>query len=231
MKRLRKSWQTVIEVLKMSKITIDLGEDEYELFTSFTAPHPKYRIFKKKQLGVALLKLQGTFEEFMAGKEKQVIRTNSSKSKKTGYTFSVVDPLKYIDDIIEIHSSTKERQNQQVNPVYLDKDELKKYFQQFPFVFAVIDGKKKMKAYAHIIYCHDVAIVSRLMGHSDDLKNGIMYYLLSETVGELLYKKKKSEKPTWLMYDTFFGAFGGLRYFKERVGFHPYNVKWKKNED
>ncbi|MBK7430441.1 MAG: hypothetical protein IPI62_05775 [Bacteroidetes bacterium] len=50
MKRLRKSWQTVIEVLKMSKITIDLGEDEYGLFTSFTAPHPKYRILKRNNL-------------------------------------------------------------------------------------------------------------------------------------------------------------------------------------
>jgi len=36
----------------------------------------------------------------------------------------------------------------------------------------------------------------------------------------------KHEVPLWGMYDTFFGASSGLRYFKERLGFRPYKVRW-----
>jgi len=53
-----------------------------------------------------------------------------------------------------------------------------------------------------------------------------MYLLTEGIVDYLIAQKHETGLPIWLMYDTFFGAPEGLWYFKERLGFRPYRVKW-----
>ncbi|MBP7167384.1 MAG: hypothetical protein KBB64_06970, partial [Bacteroidia bacterium] len=64
----------------------------------------------------------------------------------------------------------------------------------------------------------------RIMGHQEHLKEGIMYYLVTETISKLIRDK---ENNIHLMYDTYFGASDGLKMFKRRLGFKPYRVTWK----
>lgn len=93
-------------------------------------------------------------------------------------------------------------------------------------MYGVFDTEGTLKAYAHVPVCGEVFVFSRLLGHGADLDKGIMYLLISEVIREMINFKQAKGYPCWAMYDTFFGASPGLRYFKERLGFKPYRVKW-----
>ena len=54
-----------------------------------------------------------------------------------------------------------------------------------------------------------------------------MYLLISEVIRDMILQKLVIGYPNWIMYDTFFGASDGLKYFKERLGFKPYKVNWR----
>ena len=73
------------------------------------------------------------------------------------------------------------------------------------------------------IFC----MVSRLLGHAKFLGDGIMYLLFSEIVKDVIHKKVLLGNPKYIMYDTVLGASSGLRFFKERLGFLPFKVKWR----
>ena len=53
-----------------------------------------------------------------------------------------------------------------------------------------------------------------------------MYLLISEILRELVDARSKGSAVRWVMYDMWFGAAPGLRYFKERLDFTPYRVRW-----
>lgn len=109
---------------------------------------------------------------------------------------------------------------------YLDRSKLVEYFSGKPNLHGVFNNSGQLRAYAYVPVCGEIAVLSRLLGHADDLDAGIMYLLISEVIRELIELRSDSRSPGWLMYDTFFGATTGLRYFKERLGFKPYRVRW-----
>ena len=45
-------------------------------------------------------------------------------------------------------------------------------------------------------------------------------------IRELVGRRQTDGRPTWLMYDTYFGASEGLRQFKRWIGLEPYRVSW-----
>lgn len=215
-------------ILNLPKVTITLsGKGSQEVYSHFSKKHPRLFFIKNKEWGVGLMKLPDSKELYLAGKEKQALRTNRSRCIKQGFTFSYMSPLKYIDEILEVNKSADQRQGQELSKEYLDKTLLVNYFKDKNNVAGVFNKEGKLKAYAHILSLGEVSIFSRLMGHEEELKNGIMYFLISEAVDSLIDEKNKSGFPLWAMYDTFFGASGGLRYFKERLGFSPHKVSWK----
>lgn len=95
-------------------------------------------------------------------------------------------------------------------------------------MFGVFNAEGRLKGYIHVFVCGEVAIIFRILGHGDDIDKGIMYLLASEVIHYLIGLRRKQENLRWVMYDTFFGASSGLRYFKERLGFTPFLVKWSR---
>ena len=117
----------------------------------------------------------------------------------------------------------------QGNPMansYRSVERLRKWMESEGMLWGIFDGEGVLKAYAHISICGEVFIFSRLLGHGQELDKGIMYLLVSEVIREMTELKGQQGTPLWSMYDTFFGASPGLRYFKERLGFRPYKVRW-----
>jgi len=52
-------------------------------------------------------------------------------------------------------------------------------------------------------------------------------HLLADGIMRLVIERKsKYGQPEWLMDDTLLETKEGLRYFKGRLGFEPYRVKW-----
>lgn len=216
------------EILGLLEVTIRMSGNAMakSTFNNFTKPHPKYKFIQNKRWGVGLLQLPDIFGDYLKGKDKQALRTNRRRSIELGFSFEKFDPREYLDEVLAINTSMQVRQGDPMTPDYLNIEGLRIWAQDEPTIYGLFDANGVLKAYAHILIYGEVFVFSRLLGHADDLDRGIMYLLISEVVREMIERKRKQGTPIWAMYDTFFGASAGLRYFKERLGFRPYKVRW-----
>lgn len=219
-------FHVIKEMFSLPEVTINMWGECYEQYRYFTSPHPKYKLIQNKKWGVALLQLPDTYDEFMRGKARQALRTNSKNAVKNGFSFVRFSPAEHLDEILEINSSLNERQGRAMDSSYLSKDALLEFIHDEPEIYGVLNRHNELKAYTHILICGDVMIFSRLLGHGEDLDKGVMYLLIGEVMREMIAYRNLHGYPSWAMYDTFFGASPGLKYFKERLGFKPYKVKW-----
>jgi hypothetical protein len=214
----------------MPTVHLSLGQNP-EILPLFTRMHPKYRVFAAKEWGVALLFVPDEFAIYLRGKARNVVRTNRNRARRSGFLFSAIDPLARLDDILSINTSTESRQGKPMLKEYSDRDALKCYFAgKQQDTYGVVDASGTVVAYCYVPVLGDVSVVSRVLGHTHFLEYGIMYLLLSELVREMSERKAAVGKPDWIMYDTCFGNLPGLRYFKDRMGFRPFRVKWSADQ-
>lgn len=202
------------------------GDESRRLYEFFTKRHPRYKLIQNKRWGVGLLPLPDSFEAYMRGRSRQVPRTNRRRAENSGFHFAVINPLDHLDEILAINRSTPARQGKPVLAMYLDGESLREFFVGAGDIYGVFNREGVLRAYAHAPIAGDVFVFSEIFGHQDDLNEGIMYLLVSEVIREMIVRKGCCGNPSWAMYDTFFGAQPGLRYFKERLGFSPYKVNW-----
>jgi hypothetical protein len=206
-------------------------EEARTCFESFNKRHPRLKLIRNKCWGVGLLELPAAFPGYLRGKDKQALRTNRKRSQEAGLFYKRFSAWEFLDDILAINASAAMRQGREMSREYLERGQLERYFAGKRDLHGVFNPEGRLRAYADVPLCGDVAVLSRLLGHAADLDSGIMYLLISEIVRELIQGQETSGRPCWLMYDTFFGASTGLRYFKERLGFQPYRVRWVWDPD
>jgi len=185
-------------------------------------------LVKKKEWGVALVEIPDDVNDFRRGKKMQALRTNSRSAINKGYVFTWISPSEHIEEIMEINTSSEMRGGRLMDRRYVEREMVEESFTATDAICAVVDADGRVRAYVDLITVGEVAIVSRILGHAQHLSNGIMYLLIEGIVDYLVARKRETGLPLWLMYDTFGlpGAREGLRYFKERLGFRPYRVKW-----
>lgn len=215
------------EMMSLPTLSLTVFNENIDIYNYFTKPHPRYRIIKNKKWGVAILQIPDSIEDYLKGKVKQALRTNRSRCIKEGYYFKTFSSNEHISEITDINMSSSVRQGRQMSESYKNRDEVKKWILDKPNLYGVFDKNKNLKAYAYVHTIGDVCIISRLLGHDDSLKDGVMYLLISEIVQDFTEKRKSLGYPKYMMYDTFFGANSGLKYFKERLGFIPFKIKWR----
>ena len=216
------------EMRALPEISIRISGDDTSkgIFRSLTQPHPRYRFIQNKRWGVALLPLPDTFNEYIKGKDKQYLRRKRKRALDLGFNFTSINPLEHISEVLSINTSVPVRQGMPMDPSYLSIEHLKNFFEHKPKIYGVFDSKGVLKAYADTPIAGEVFLFSRLLGDYEELDKGIMYLLISGVIQEMIGCKNQYGAPLWAMYDTFFGASPGLRYFKERLGFRPYKVRW-----
>lgn len=230
---MRYNLKQVMEILKymktFEKVTITLGGSGLakQFYHIVTRPHSTYKIIPNKKYGVGLIRIPENFDDFLKGKIMQAMRTNRNKALKKGYHFQPITGTDYLDDIYEINCSAENRQGNKMKSAYTDKTAVKEFLESGPIMFGVLNSEGKLVAYISPWVLGDFVDISKLLGHEDYNNDGIMYLLVSGLVEEL--SRQKTVK--YLMYDTFIGAQPGLRYFKERLGFQPYVVKWVWDEN
>ncbi len=220
--------QAFLEMRSLPEVEVRMYGDERvrRTFASFTRPHPTYRLIQNKRWGVGLLELPGSFEEYLGGRDRAYLRRKRNRALARGLHFEAFAPMERLQEILLINSSAPVRQKRAMDADYLDIAELARFFQNKPRIYGVLDGQGALRAYADAPVLGEVALLSRLLGHAEDLEDGIMYLLVSEVIREMIELKARQGAPAWAMYDTFFGAQPGLRFFKEQLGFSPYKVKW-----
>jgi hypothetical protein len=201
-------------------------DDVNSTYRYFTKPHPKYKLFKNKSLGAALIELD-TFESRSGYLQKINKPSKSSaayyarKARSRGYTVDEIDRNKFIDDIHEINISAEIRQGKRMNASYTEKRGYYEPKRNFKY-YGVLDANGKLAAYCDVGFYGNFALLSRLLGHRDLLNDGVMYLMLAEIICRLIHEKSTN----YVMYDTFFGAQPGLQLFKTKLGFRPYRVKY-----
>jgi hypothetical protein len=216
------------ELLSLPDVTVRMFGDEASKrsFDYFTQRHPRYKVIQNKRWGVALLPLPEVFDAYLNGKHKELLRRKRRRASSLGFKFASIDPQERLNEILAINTSMPVRQGAAMSAGHLSLESIKAAFKKGATMYGVIDAHGVLKAYAHTPMCGEAFIFSTLLGHGDDLDKGIMYLLISEVIREMIERKRKSGLPLWAVYDTFFGAQDGLRYFKERLGFKPYKVNW-----
>ncbi|RPI28522.1 MAG: hypothetical protein EHM70_16630 [Chloroflexota bacterium] len=222
-------YRAINEIRKLPRVEIRLWGDDLtrHIYQNFTQPHPRYKLIRHKTMGVALVKLPATFQEYLAGKPKQALRTNRKHTQNGGYSFKSFCPMERIEEILEINKSSPVRQGREMHASYTNIKGVKEFAANKTSIYGVFNREGILRAYAYTPICGEVFIFSRLLGHMDDLETGTMYLLVSEVMREMIDVKRQTGNPRWGMYDTFFGAAPGLRYFKQRLGFQPHIVKWR----
>jgi hypothetical protein len=233
MNRFKKIVNTIIEIYRLPKVKIkffgfsDETLSKYKsTYEYFMKPH-RLKLFKNKTLGVALidLDLYTNFDAYY----KSINGKNSSayysrKALKRAYEFVEIDRNKYVDDIYDINTSSEIRQGQKMSSGYLKKIE-RYHDEKNSRYFGVVDCQGILVSYCNIGFYGEFSLVVQLLGHKKHLNNGIMYLMMIE-LNKLIFREYKEKGCRYIMYDTFFGASGGLKKFKEKLGYQSYRVKW-----
>jgi hypothetical protein len=195
----------LLKIFKSEKVTISTTKEFYNLCTS---PHPKLKIIPHKKYIVALLNASNY--KVNEGPHRKI-----NKATARGYKVKIFACEEFIDDMIEINTSSESRQGKPMASHYLEKDVFTKGVADKSF-YGVFD-QRKLVAYCYILKAGDITYIGAILGHNDYLKDGIMYLLLDRIIDNI---------DGWFMYDTFMGNTPGLEFFKKNMGFKSYNVKW-----
>jgi hypothetical protein len=192
------------------------------VYRYFTKPHPKYKIFKNKSLGAALIDLRtfATGEDFIeslrnwgrAGAERR-------RALARGHRLCTIDRNHFVEEIHQINVSSPVRQGMPMDPAYLEKQSHYVDLPHFRY-YGVFDPDSRLVAYCNLGLLGNFALIDRLLGLRTT--SGAMYLLLADIVHKLIDEKNLD----YLMYDTLFGARPGLRDFKRKFGFRPYRVRY-----
>ncbi len=225
--KIKKAYDILVAVMKAARITLEISDGtEAEKFYNYCIkPHPSLKIIKNKKWLVALLKTPEKFEDYHD--QRKSIQYDINKALRRGYSFMKFQPMEKIDEILSINRSAGFRQNKKIADHYVDPEILKESLRNVEFFYGIFTPDKVLKAYCHTPVFGDVVLISRILGHSDNQKDGIMFLLFSEIVRETIKFRDLNGYPDWIMYDSFLGATPGLTLFKKKLGFLPYNVTWK----
>jgi hypothetical protein len=190
----------------------------------FTRPHPRYRLFGNKTMGVALIDL-AAFGGHPDAYLQSVRRSGhagpqSRKALGRGYHLRQIDRNEHIDELHAIHTSCDQRQGRPMDASYLAR---KSIYEDAPHLecHGVFDAAGRLVAYCSMGRYGNFVATDQLMGYKN--QDGIMYLLLLKIICRLIEEREVD----YFMYDTFLGAQPGLRDFKRRVGFRPYRARYQ----
>jgi len=221
--------QLTREVLKSPKVTIDSFGDEYsrEIYALFTARHPRIPLIRFKSFGVMLRDLSAPTEELLTGSRFELMRRKARKAEKLGYTLRKINTADHVFEIMAINTSTEFRQGYRVTSSYTDINQVRKYNRRSGTWFGVFDKDGILRAYCHTPIPGDYFFYSTILGDANHLNDGIMYFMVRETIRLMHERFLRHGYPRWAMYDTYIGGTEGLREFKRRTGFQPMRVTWR----
>jgi hypothetical protein len=191
-------------------------------YRAFTKPHPRFKIFKNKSMGIALIDLS-RFEApaaYLATVRKRGYAADlGRKAKSRGYSLREINRNDHVEEIYQINTSSPTRQGRPMDRHYLEK---KLHYDEQPHFrcFGAFNAQGKLVAYCNVGFYGNFAATDQLLGYKN--RDGVMYLLLMEIICRLIEEGKLE----YFMYDTFLGAQAGLRDFKRRIGFRPYRVRY-----
>lgn len=227
-RRLRYRWAVTREVAQAPRVDLRISRGRQARYRhrQLTAPHPTLRIVSNGGFGAALLPLPDSMDAYLSGESRKLLRRKRRRASAAGYRFAEFSAPDHVGDILAIHHSMPVRQGQPMLDAYVDEESVAKYAANAKTLHGVLDGDGAVRAYANLEVLGELAMFGRLIGHADDLEEGIVYLLASEAIGDLIAAKRDGGLPRWVMGGSLWGNSEGLAYFKRRVGFRPYRARF-----
>jgi hypothetical protein len=153
-------------------------------------------------------------------------RKRADRAERRGYTFSSIRRHERVDEIHAINTSAPERQGRPMTASYLERPS-DSPLPDYPCprhritTYGVKAADGTLVAYLSLYRVGQLALVSQILGHADHLENEVMYLLW-----EGLVEAESADLDGYLVYNRHDSGTDGLRFFKERVGLAPIEVRW-----
>lgn len=197
----------------------DLPNSEYRN-TFYTSP--------KHALSVAVLPATGT--EYETGCSV-VTRQNSRFAANRGFRWEIIDRADWEEDLFLIRSSQPVRQGREMPEAYMTRQTYRSDMWTEPHcrrhaitVHGVIGSDGRLAGYCQVVQCGEVFRVNSILGHWDKLPERVMWLLMVELTK---WHIDECGAAYALYYTHLSGHGGGLRYWKERLGYRPSRVTWE----
>jgi len=201
---------------------------QYEEMTAPIGPYPGFAQFEPD---IALLVVPDDPEtQWWGAQSSRWMRSKVNRARRLGYEFAPFEHDDYIDDIYAINTSLRERQGRPMTANFFERPEPRgplpaeqpcpRHREGWYGVFR--DGH--LYAYIHAYQIGEVTFTPNLLAHGDHLAAGIMSMLLYETT-LLHHRISKTSYVYYYYYEG--GGTEGLRFFKEKMGYRPYRVRWR----
>jgi hypothetical protein len=197
-------------------------EDVAATHRAFTRPHPRYRLFPHKALGVALIDLKShpsaaAYLDSIQGRRAGA--AFAAKALARGYRLDRIERNDHVDALHAINTSLEQRQGRPMDQRYLNRTVHYVALPHYRY-YGVFSPGQQLVAYGNLGHFGNFAAFSQLMGMRNN--DGIMHLLVAGIVQQLIAEGQLD----YVMYDTFFGAQPGLRNFKTILGFRPYHARY-----
>jgi hypothetical protein len=228
-------------------VLLDLGRSE--LSSSFRKTATQYysdSLDVPPKLIAALLSTQELSHEQYLRSLRKIHKGNAvrdmQKARAAGFFCAPFLYGVWLNDIQDINISKESRQGRQMASSYQRQahelgqqsnvivaspvTEMGECFRQMLGVFkhepnrnlATVMVNQRLYGYISLIRYKDLAVYSQIIGHGDYLRDGIMYLLHSYVSGRVWDEVK------YIMYGAHTSGTDGLKMWKKRMRFEPYNV-------
>ena len=200
-----------------------------DLYARFTAPSEVYSGCGFLEVNVAVIVLSDDIErDWWGSPQAKWMRQKVRRAIRLGYEFRPFEHDDHIDEIFAINTSLPTRQGGRMSEPYRKRPAKEpptrtwtcpRHRRVYHGVFK--DGK--LCVYANVVQCGEAMIFSRLLGHGAHLDSGIMNLLVYEAA-----RRCHEESGTrYAIYHLADNGTEGLQFFKRKMGFSGYRVRWE----
>jgi hypothetical protein len=209
-----------METLEQTAISLGLGHEDQEC-KDFAAP-----LFLQLSRGrydlCSVMQMPESTNDWR--REHRTARKRADRAARLGYFAERVSREKFCDDLHAINTSLDERQGREMTaayrqPVSLGPLPAYRCGRHAIHTYGVLLGSR-LVAYLWLYRAGDLALVSSILGHGDHLANDVMYLLFEAMLDD------QAASGGQIVYNRHDSGTGGLRYFKERLGFTEQKVAW-----
>jgi hypothetical protein len=185
-------------------------------YRQFTKPHPKYKLFKNKSMGAALIDL-ARFADPAAYLDAVGVPGHAGPRRNTarslGYQVRRIDCSEHSDEIQAIDAAASAGRGAAGLLAANTGSPCCRCYGAF-------NRHGKLVGYCTACVYGNFAATDQLSSYKN--RDGVMYLVLTEIICELL----REGQVDYFMFDSFLGARTGQREFKRRFGFAPYRARF-----
>ncbi len=200
-----------------------------KLFEQFTLPSLTYPGYGELEVNAGVLVVPDDIQrDWWELPDSALMRRKVRHAIKLGYEFAPFEFDECIDDVYEINTSKAERQGRPMTQSYRERpgargrspeQACRRHRNGWFGVFR----EGKLLAYTNIPQCGEMMLFSTILGHGDHMDDGIMYLLIWETV-KLHHERSGTSYAVYYLMDS---GTEGLQFFKRKMGFAGYLVRWE----